>query len=963
VQEYIPGQRWISDAELKMGLGTILSVDHRSVTVLFLATGETRTYSKQTAPLTRVRFAPGDSILSHDDKTMTVLEVIENEGLLSYRGLISDGAELMLDEGQLSNFIQLDRPADRLFSGQIDNYKWFNLRVNALDYMNQLAQSDVAGLVGARTSLIPHQLFIANEVATRYAPRVLLADEVGLGKTIEAGLILHHQIHTERAKRVLIVLPESLVHQWLVEMIRRFNLQFSVFDESRCAAVDESENGENPFETEQLIITNIEFLRDTPQRFLQLSETQWDLLVVDEAHHLQWSPQQASVEYQIVEQLAAQTKGVLLLTATPEQLGKESHFARLRLLDPSRFPSFEQFIQEEQEYKPIADAIDVLLSGETLGETHLANLQKALAESDNQALLAQLIDGEADQAVRHELIDHLLDRHGTGRVLFRNTRHAIKGFPERELHSYALSLPEAYTACLQQIENSTIANYQVLLSSELLYQALGNDEQLLWTQFDPRIDWLIAQLKSLRPEKVLVITSDAGSALDIADVLRSKAGIHAAVFHEQMTLLERDRAAAYFADQEFGTQVLVCSEIGSEGRNFQFAHHLIMFDLPINPDLLEQRIGRLDRIGQAQTIQIHVPYLDNSPQAIMLQWYHQGLNAFLDTCPAGYDLFKQVEKDLLACLHDSQQGLLELPGLIKQTKQLSDQANELLQQGRDRLFEYHSCRPQVAANIQDSIQQQDLDPALAEFLEQLFDCYGVESEIDSAKSLIIRPGHHAQSESFLSLAEDGMTITYDRETALANEDMQFVTWEHPMVTAAFEMISSSEIGNTSVVTLDYKQVKAGTLLLEALFVLESASSQKIQSSRYLPPTSLRIVLDEHGRNHADVLSAKKISENLSIIEAQIANKIVRTKQTELRNLVQQAEQHAQTQSPEILQQAQTKSFNNLSHEIDRLQALKAYNPNIREDEIEFFQSQLADLKQTISDATLRLDAIRVVIAV
>ena len=117
--------------------------------------------------------------------------------------------------------------------------------------------------------------------------------------------------------------------------------------------------------------------------------------------------------------------------------------------------------------------------------------------------------------------------------------------------------------------------------------------------------------------------SIAAAQASIAAALRSRSGIHAAVFHEGLSLIERDRAAAWFADLEFGTQVLVCSEIGSEGRNFQFAHHLVLFDLPLNPDLLEQRIGRLDRIGQTAAISLYVPYLEGSPQASMLQWYHE----------------------------------------------------------------------------------------------------------------------------------------------------------------------------------------------------------------------------------------------------------------------------------------------------------------------------------------------------
>lgn len=107
----------------------------------------------------------------------------------------------------------------------------------------------------------------------------------------------------------------------------------------------------------------------------------------------------------------------------------------------------------------------------------------------------------------------------------------------------------------------------------------------------------MGHLTSHRSQKVLVICAKAATALQLEQVLREREGIRAAVFHEGMSIIERDRAAAQFAEEDTGAQVLLCSEIGSEGRNFQFASNLVMFDLPFNPDLLEQRIGRLDRIG------------------------------------------------------------------------------------------------------------------------------------------------------------------------------------------------------------------------------------------------------------------------------------------------------------------------------------------------------------------------------
>ncbi len=175
------------------------------------------------------------------------------------------------------------KPQDRLFAGQIDRMDRFALRYRARKYSSEQFRMPYSGLRGQRTSLIPHQLNIAHDVGRRHAPRVLLADEVGLGKTIEAGMILHQQLLSGAAERVLIIVPETLQHQWLVEMLRRFNLRFALFDDERYA--EAQHDAYNPFDTEQLVICSLDFARRSKQRPEHLCEAEWDLLVVDEAHH------------------------------------------------------------------------------------------------------------------------------------------------------------------------------------------------------------------------------------------------------------------------------------------------------------------------------------------------------------------------------------------------------------------------------------------------------------------------------------------------------------------------------------------------------------------------------------------------------------------------------------------------------------------------------------------------------
>jgi ATP-dependent helicase HepA len=303
MNSFIPGQRWISESEPELGLGTAVQTGNGRVQVEFKAADEARTYTADQAPLKRVRFRVGDKIKKQSGQEFIVQEVIEQHGLLVYVG-----EQQRLPEALVSDHVSLQGPQERLFAGRFDPSPAFELRRRTLELRHRLRRSPVRGFVGGRIDLIPHQLYIAQEVASRHAPRVMLSDEVGLGKTIEACLILHRLLVSGRANRILVLVPESLVHQWFVEMLRRFNVWLHIFDPERCAAIEAGEPGANPFLDDQLILTSIDFLADDPRRAELAIAAGWDVLVVDEAHHLEWSETSASREYQVVEELRVRAK-------------------------------------------------------------------------------------------------------------------------------------------------------------------------------------------------------------------------------------------------------------------------------------------------------------------------------------------------------------------------------------------------------------------------------------------------------------------------------------------------------------------------------------------------------------------------------------------------------------------------------------------------------------------------------
>lgn len=932
--EFIVGQRWISHSETQLGLGIVTEAANRRIKMLFPAVGESRIYAIDTAPLSRIQYNIGDKIIDNNEVSIVINEIKDDQGLLTYSGTNANGEITNIHELDLNSFVQFTTPQQRLFSGQLDKNKNYSLRIQTLLHTHHLQQSPVKGLLGSRTNLLPHQIYIANNVSRRHAPRVLLADEVGLGKTIEAGMILHHQLHTGQASRVLILVPDSLVHQWLVEMLRRFNVSFSIFDQDRVSTLL-SEGYTNPFEAEQLVLCPLSLLCHSEEIIKHALTTSWDLVIVDEAHHLRWSPNEVSKEYSCVEKIAAITESLLLLTATPEQVGLESHFARLRLLDPARYHDYEKFQNDGENFEKVNSLVQNLLTSQPLDSSQQNYIEELLGDSycdDNQ-----------------ENISKLLDRHGTGRVLFRNTRSTVQGFPKRIAHLYPLELPES----------SNISK------TELYPEIFLSDDE--WLTSDPRVNWLVETLQSQKPNKVLVICHHSETAVALDNYLNLRMGIRSTSFYEGLSIVERDRAAAYFAegsnpddiDSSSGAQVLVCSEIGSEGRNFQFAHHLILFDMPLNPDLLEQRIGRLDRIGQSEDIQIHVPYLKNTSQEVLVKWIHEGINLLCQSCSASYEIYQKFSAPLHELLKINNNEK-DLNTLIEETATFTKELVKKLSEGRDRLLEISSCNSDQADQLISQIRQYDNHTVLSDYMEKVFEQFGVNSEFHSDHSYIIRPSDHMHA-NFPGLRDDGNTITFDRNKALSREDMEFLSWEHPMVSESMDMIRNSEFGSTAVAVASIEGLPKGTLLLETWFTINIIANKQLQLDRYLPIHPARILLDNNLKSYNKSISSEHLHSLCTSVPKKTALAIIKQTRNVLQEVLTQSQSIADSMVDKIRSAAIDEMTTDLGNELERLTTLRKVNLSIRNDEIEYLQSRILESKDLINRSRYQLQAVRVVV--
>ena len=940
LHQFAIGQRWLSDTETELGLGVLIDVDERSVSILFPKSDETRVYARSNAPLSRIVFNIKDELQDQEGTKWLVESFEDRNGVVRYNVMrtLDDGTEerKALNETRVGAHIQLSRPLDRLLASQIDYKEWYDLRIEALLMQANMQLSPLRGMIGARVGLIPHQLYIAHEVGQRFAPRVLLADEVGLGKTIEAGLIIHQQLKTGRSERILILVPDSLQYQWMIEMRRRFNLQFSLFDLTRTASIKEHDPDFNPFLTEQCIIASVDLMVDHDDLREQALEAGFDLLVVDEAHHLTWSEEQGGNDrYDLIEELAEKTPGVLLLTATPEQLGVESHFARLRLLDPQRFSSLDRFLNEEEQYHHTAKIAEVLMSDLPLEPQHLSAIQ---------ALLGHSIQDEPEQ--RFRAIHELLDRHGTGRILFRNTREAIQGFPGRDCQPVALAAPATWPK-----------------DGKLREQMWPEEAQLdgAWMENDPRVMWLMEMLRTaLKHKKVLLIARSGPVVEALENVLRLHAGIRTAMFHEGMSLLERDQAAAYFAEDSYGAQILLCSEIGSEGRNFQFASDLILFDLPINPDVLEQRIGRLDRIGQENRIQIHVPYLAGTAQERMFRWYNEGLNIFSNISPTAQTLQENfivpLKNCLVADLGQQFEDLLDDVGVQREALESE------LQAGRDRLLEYNSCRPIVAQEIVQALEDYDDNSPLPVFIKRFMAATNIDFDEQSNGTVIIKPTDQMQVQG-LSLDEDGMTATFYRDQAQLREDAQYLTLEHPFTESVMEMINTQGFGSTNVALLKSNALKQGSVLLEVWFKVDVIAPKALNLPSSLPQQMIRVLLSETGQDLSAKIDSSILKPYLHHLDSNSCRQVVKARRDLIEERYNQALDIAKAALPNFKQQAKEVYGNKWQYEIDRLTYLKQFNPSIREDEISRLQRLQKQGIGLLDGLSVTAEAIQVLVVV
>jgi SNF2 family DNA or RNA helicase len=578
-------------------------------------------------------------------------------------------------------------PPGELLRGLFGDATAYGLRLQAMFLQHAYRYDPRSGLSNARIEPNLHQIFIAHVVTNKLQPRMILADEVGLGKTIEAGLVLKELRAREMVERVLIVTPASLQYQWQSELRSKFNEEFEIL--TSAAAKYLGQGGVNPFTRRDNVICSLPFAAN-PKRAEQIVEAPWDLVIFDEAHRVRrWlqsgNKEKTTQAYRLADDLKDLVSGLLLLTATPMQLHPYELYSLIELVEPGLYPTFGQYDRRRADLPRLNDLMRSLKGWHVLSPDEQAGAVEEHGKllRDILGRISSVADLDDDE-VLSTAMDGLVEKHPLVGVMVRNRKAELGGFAGREafrslvtLDVDELELYEDIATYLRESYNRAWASKQIAIgflmvtyqkmlasSSFAIHQSLKRRVVKLRKQvaqheersrslsrqaldemedapelsevvdelddlfFDPEgaqaeileLEALISRLGNVQDskaetlldaletifdrdpdEKVVIFTQFKETQTYLKAQLESS-GLKVAIFNGSMNIDEKEAAVRDF---RHAAQVFVSTEAGGEGRNLQFAHILINYDLPWNPMKVEQRIGRLDRIGQKRTVFIY----------------------------------------------------------------------------------------------------------------------------------------------------------------------------------------------------------------------------------------------------------------------------------------------------------------------------------------------------------------------
>lgn len=717
-------------------------------------------------------------------------------------------------------------------------------------------QESAASLTAAKVDLLPHQLVLTHHVATSSPRRFLIADDVGLGKTIETALILRELASRGELQRALIVVPAGLVENWRRELNDVFRLDFEVFGSSG----DVTDRKTNAFARHHRLIASIDTLK-RPKRMEYLAEApRWDLVTFDEAHHLTATRNGQRVKktdnFRLAELLRGQCRDLLLLSATPHQGDHFRFLSLVRLLNPALYRDSEDMLNNRHRLNSVvirrtkADACQA--DGSALfarRQVHTQLFQMTEAErAFYEALSAYLRDGynlAASQRGKARAVGFVMTvfqkiaassfaavRHTLERRLLSLTLHeaivrdaamdiAVRDALLYEARQMLIVMHRLDDSLFGRAEADRLladAKMQVMKKLRVEAEDDADAEQMAdrWEDAAARLVEFalpeernrIRELLHLIPdeaetktlellramqelwqenpdEKIIVFTTYLGSVESLKRAIDERfpdAGVE--------VLKGGDQGAKLAAERRFrrgnGARVLICTAAGREGINLQFARILFNHDLPWNPMDLEQRIGRIHRYGQNDTAQVYNFVAADTIEGkvfMLLEEKIQGVAAALGKV----DQTGQVAEDLHG------QILGQLGERLSFTRLYQEALNDPTLKRTSQELEVALGNASRAREVVSELFQ-DLEPFRLDQYSQVDNHHALERLTHFTRTAVTADGAHIDQISvtrFDVAYRDGTTLhlTIDREEAMADESLQLLGLEHPLVSTAMANIA------------------------------------------------------------------------------------------------------------------------------------------------------------------------------
>ncbi|RRJ28728.1 DEAD/DEAH box helicase [Halocatena pleomorpha] len=822
-----------------------------------------------------IKFAGGEG-------EITKIEARPNGGQLLHV-YTTEGQLRKLPNG-LPHIERIDSIVDRLTAQQIDSPVHHDLRERATRLDLAYRYDRFLSLSNNRIEIEPYQVQAAYEILNSYDHRYLIGDEVGLGKTIEAGIVTEELIARGRAQRVLIVAPAPLTVQWQQELREKFDRNFVIYDRETVRTHRQSHPNQNVWQQEDLIITSIDFAKqDDIREALRNLDVSWDIAVFDEAHHLTARRgSDDSIErtqrYMVGEAVAENSDALLLLTGTPHKGKSDQFYFLVSLLDPYRFG-------HESQINP--DGLDDLMIRRLKDDMFETDGTHMFPEKNIEALGVDM--SPAERKLYNDVTEYIRENYN----LAQQEENRAAGFTmviyQKRLVSSIYAIQKSLENRMRAIQNDAVAEDLSEEVQKLLPQYSTEPETLTEAERQrveeeletvtitlnrTQIEQELYQVKQLWQQAKNIETDSKAQLLQtfVEDILAEDPDEKILIFTEYTDTLEylrdqifpehdiaqvygdldQDRRRQEMEKFEQEANLMLATDAAQEGLNLQFAHIMVNYDLPWNPIRIDQRMGRLHRYGQEHTVEIRNLFFKNTRESEILNLLIEKMN--------------QIESDL-GMRSEVLGRVLENVDLDDtiMTAIAEDQPTDLVVANIEATIEKRRKALQTVENeflIRDRFDLSDEDKEILEVIERSQHGNVNEDDIEILVRLFfdefggnirgVRPGPaRTGGDIFQFDVPDVLSgnqvkdqydqATFAREVAMKQEDVEFIALDHPLVQSLIEFcIDSNHIqGQVAVKVAEDNESTPGILFNYRLGYVSGAGESVTEKL-----SSLYVTLDE-----------------------------------------------------------------------------------------------------------------------